>query len=166
MMLCNTSYMAMSKWYWNSSNSLRLHGDVVLSSGLSIAVRDQVSALRNMRASELCMPETLASQQWQVATFHLWFVSRANIQLAIQTQPWKTKCHCSFFAALKYACNQLQTTTLGRVSESVDPRWFQGGCSLRHGSGAKLKTKSCWTNFHWLTLGCQNGFQWLCPTKL
>ena len=103
MMLCNTSYMAMSKWYWNSSNSLRLHGDVVLSSGLSIAVRDQVSALQNMRASELCMPETLASQQWQVATFHLWFVSRANIQLAIQTlnlekqnvivhslQPWST----------------------------------------------------------------------------
>ena len=103
MILCNTIYMIISKWYWNSSNSFRLHGDVVLSIGLSIAVRDDVSALQDMRASELCMPETLASQQWQVAPFHLWFVSRANIQLAIQTlnlekqnvivhslQPWST----------------------------------------------------------------------------
>ena len=130
---------------------------------------EQRTALQDMRASELCKtcepqssaclkPWQVSNGRWPHSTFDLFqeLTSSWRYKLCTLKNKMSLFILCSP-EVLMADCNQ-QTTTLGHVSESVDPRWFQGGCSLRHGSGAKLKTNSCWTNFHWLTLGCQNGF--------
>ena len=86
----NSSLMSISKWYWNSLSNLRL---VILFWGTDRILQCETRSLhcmQDLRASELCMPETLASQPWQVAPFHL-YLHNSLIAFQELTSSWWKK---------------------------------------------------------------------------